>query len=81
MNALPFQRDLSYSFPAPIQSPSRSAVGKINEPSVSDASSSHKRIKVYPLTSETTLPVGATVMHRDEKWVAVMTGDSVHGNV
>lgn len=82
MNALPFQRDLSYSSPISFPPlPSRSAVGKINEPSVSDASSSHKRIKVYPVTSEMTLRVGATVMHRDEKWVAVMTGDSVHGNV
>ncbi|XP_021715211.1 double-stranded RNA-binding protein 1 isoform X2 [Chenopodium quinoa] len=66
---------------APIQSPSRSGVRQIDQPSPSSGvMSSHKKIKVYPVTPNMTLPTGATVMHRDEKWVA-MSMDSIHGNV
>lgn len=66
---------------ASIQSPSGSGVHEIVRPSAhSDVSSSYKRIKVYPSTPNMTLPEGATVMHRGERWVAVCM-DSTHGNL
>ncbi|KNA11127.1 hypothetical protein SOVF_138090 isoform B [Spinacia oleracea] len=57
----------------PSQSPSRSLVHEISQKlGGSDvSSSSHKRIKVFPLTPNMTLPTGATVMHKDDKWIAV----------
>ncbi|KAL2939537.1 Double-stranded RNA-binding protein 4 [Bienertia sinuspersici] len=58
------------------QPPSRSGLGEISGPSIcSDTSPLHKKIKVFPVTPNMTLPTGATVLHRDEKWVAITMAD------
>ncbi|XP_048500619.1 double-stranded RNA-binding protein 1 isoform X2 [Beta vulgaris subsp. vulgaris] len=70
--ALPIKGDSTYSSFDPFQPPSKSGVNDISQPSASsNASSPHKKIKVYPWTSNMTLPAGATTLHNDENWVAV----------
>lgn len=70
------------SLTAPVQCPSRSSLGVNTEPSIGTHawSSSYKQVKVYPVTPNMAFPPGTTVMHSDEKWVAVTNMDSVHRN-
>lgn len=66
---------------APVESPSIVDQNPKMEPwDEPNASSTQKKVKVYPWMPNMTFPRGTTVLHKDEKWVAVTPSNPIQGN-